>query len=293
MSIALSMRTARFLLIGVALLAASLLAVLPQVASAQPPPPAVFFGSVSAITVDGQPWDGTTIEIIDEDGNVIDTVNINGGSWTAEIANSVDSIRFRVGDAVSASFEIVPGSVSNIVLAIGVGGPGLRLEVGFNFLVWRGETVSVDDGLASFPNMSQLSAIFEFDAGTQTWSSFRPGLPPAVQGISELQAGGAYFFLVTGTMSWELPSGGDGSGTQTIVSGFTAIGWVGPGGSPEDVLDAVANAGAVAVFFRFNAATQSYESFRPGLPAAVQGIKTVRTFDVLFFSATSQTSITQ
>jgi len=118
-------------------------------------------------------------------------------------------------------------------------------------------------------------------------------LPAGVQGISELRAGGAYFFLVTVSMTWEMPTGGDGTGTQTIVAGFTAIGWVGPYGDAQDVLDAVANTGAVAVFFRFNASTQSYESFRPGLPPAVQGITTISQYDVFFFSASPSTSITQ
>ena len=291
MSTLLSARHAPQLLLVGALLAVALIVALPQIVSAQPPPPAVFFGSTADITVDGGVWDGSTIQIIDQDGDVIGQATINGGSWSAEIMPDVDSVRFRVGSAVSQSFAVVPGSVSNVVLTIGGGGgASVSLLGGFNFLVWRGATMLVSDGLASFPNMSNLSAIFEFSSGSQSWSSYRPGLPAGVQGISELRAGGAYFFLVTGGMTWEMPTGGDGTGTQTIVAGFTAIGWVGPDGDPQDVLDAV---GAVAVFFRFNASTQSYESFRPGLPAAVQGITTISQYDVFFFSASSSTSITQ
>lgn len=278
-----------------ALIAAAFLVALPAVVSAQPPPPHLFFGQVADITVNGAPWDGLLIEVVDEDGDVVATVSRDGDAWTAFVPADAGSVRFRRGDAVSQSFAISGGSLTQIALVLVDGGPGrtVALVSGFNFIVWTGATMSVDDALASFPNLSRLDAIFEFDSATQLWDSFRPGSPAFLQSIDQLVAGGGYFFSMTGSVSWQMPVDGVLGGTQTIAAGFTAIGWVGADGDPQDLLDAIANAGVVVVFFRFNAGTQGYDSFRPGSPAFLQSINDITQYDVFFIQASSATSITQ
>lgn len=281
--------------LATALLAAAILVALPAVVSAQPPPPHLFFGQVADVTINGAPWDGSLIEVIDEDGDVVATVNRDADSWTVFVPPAAGNVRFRLGDAISQSFAISGGSLTQIALVLVDGGPGrtVALVAGFNFVVWTGATMSVDDALATFPNVGRIDAIFEFNGATQAWDSFRPGSPAFLQSIDELVAGGAYFFSMTGSVTWQMPVEGVLGGTQTISVGFTAIGWVGPDGDPQDVLDAIANAGVVVVFFRFNAGTQGYDSFRPGSPAFLQSINDISQFDVFFIQASSGTSITQ
>ena len=287
-------------LLVVALLAATLLAVLPAVTSAQPLPPRQFWGSNDTVTIGGEPWDGSTIVVINEAGEVIATVERESTAWSVEISNDVVSFRFRASNGgVSEVYSPVRGDIrENFVLMIG-SPPGevptraVALEEDFNFVLWTGHTRSVVDALETFPATSQLSAIFEFDATSQTWRSYRPRRPAGLQGIAELRSGVAYFFLVENAASWEMPADGDLTGARSIAAGFTAIGWIGPDATPQDLLDAVADPDAVAAFFRFNASTQKYDSYRSGLPASFQGIRTIQPFDVLFISATSATTITQ
>ena len=290
-------------LLVVALLAATLLAVLPAVTSAQPAPPpgALFYGSNDSVTIGGQPWDGSTIEVINEAGEVVKLVEREGDSWHVWIPNDAVSFRFRASNGgVSEVYSPGPGAIrENFTLEIG-SPPGddttraVALAEDFNFIVWTGHTTAIDDALAGFPDMSQLTAIFEFDTGQQTWLAYRPSAPAHLNKIADLQTGTAYYLRVGSAMNWEMPVDGDLAGTRTIASGFSAIGWVGPDGTPQDVLDAIADPDAVTAFFRFNAATQRYESYRPRVPAIARGsIRAIQPFDVLFISATSATTITQ
>ena len=287
-------------LLVVALLAAMLFAVLPAVSSAQPLPPRQFWGSNDTVTIGGQPWDGSTIEVINEAGEVIATVERESTAWSVEISNDVVSFRFRASNGgVSEVYSPVRGDIrENFVLMIG-SPPGddptraVALEEDFNFIVWTGPTTAIGDALAGFPDLSELTAIFEFDASQQTWLSYRPGRPARFQGIAELRSGVPFFVLVKSGVNWEMPSGGDLTGTRAIADGFTAISWVGPDATPQEVLDAIADPDAVSGFFRFNPSTQSYDSYRPGRPAAFQDIRAIQPFDVLFISATSPTTITQ
>ena len=292
---------ARRPLLVVTLLAATLLAVLPAVASAQPGPPgALFYGSNDSVTIGGQPWDGSTIEVINEAGEVVKLVEREGDSWHVWIPDDASPVRFRANTGgVSEEFRFEPASVrADVVLDIG-NPPGddttraVALAEGFNFIVWTGHTTAIDDGLAGFPDLSELTAIFEFDTGQQTWLAYRPSAPAHLNKIADLQTGAAYYLRVGGAMTWDMPTTGDLAGTRTIASGFSAIGWLGPDATPQDVLDAIADPDAVTAFFRFNAATQRYESYRPELPARFQGIRTIQPFDVLFVQATSATTITQ
>ncbi len=291
---------ARRPMLAVALLAATLLALLPAVTSAQPPPPKLFYGANEGVTVGGQPWDGSLIEVINEDGDVVARVTREADGWHVEVSNDADAVRFRATNGgVSEVYRTGDSSVTQVPRLVIGSPPGddptraVALEEGFNFIVWTGHTTAIDDALGSFPNLSELTAIFEYDAGRQRWLPFRPGLPAIVNKIAELHAGTAYYLHVGSAMTWDMPTAGDLAGTRTIATGFTAIGWAGPDGTPQDVLDAIANPAAVTAFFRFNASTQKYESYRPGLPDFIQGIRSIQPFDVLFMSATSPTTITQ
>ena len=78
---------ARFALaLVVAVLAVAFLGLIaPRPSHSQAPgPPAVFFGNVAEIIVNGEPYDGvTSIEAIDENGGVIDTVDLtDDGRWS-------------------------------------------------------------------------------------------------------------------------------------------------------------------------------------------------------------------
>ena len=292
---------ARRPLLVVALLAATLFALLPAVASAQPQPPLLYWGSNDTVTIGGQPWDGSTIEVIDEAGDVVAVVQREADGWHVRIPNDVAAFRFRASNGgVSELYSPAQGvGRENVELTIG-SPPGaepvrqVSLLPGFNFVLWTGSAQPVVDALATFPDTSQLSAVFEFDAIQQKWLAYRPGRPAFLQKIAELRPGTAYFLLVGDAMTWNMPTTGDLAGARPIATGFTAVGWLGPDGTPQDVLDAIADPAAVTAFFRYNRATGKYDSYRPHLPPIARGsIRAIELFDVLFVQATSPTRITQ
>ncbi len=292
---------ARRPLLVVALLMAALLAALPAVASAQPLPPRLLWGNNDDVTVGGAPWDGSPIDLIDETGVVVATVDRDVESWSVRISNDVTAFRFRGSNGGVSQIYRIDKSVTQQIFMLVIGSPSgedpvrqVDLLARFNFVVWTGHTQPVADALETFPDTSQLSAIFEYQGGSRPWKSYRPGLPAIVQSIDELRSGVAYFLLLKSAVTWGMPSDGDLPGTRTIAAGFTTIGWVAPDATPEDVLDAIANPAAVTAFFRYNAATQSYESYRPHLPPIARGsIRAIAPFDVLFMHAASATTITQ
>jgi hypothetical protein len=283
------------LMFAATVLTVALLAVLPAAVSAQPPPPHLFAGQVADVTINGAPWDGSLIEIIDSNGVRVATVDRVDDGWSAFVPPTAGTVRFRLGDATSQAFTISPGHLTQIALTLVDGGAGraVALVSGFNFVVWTGVTMSVDDALATFPNIDQIAAVFEFDASTQAWRSVRPGAAAFLQGFTDMVAGRVYVFSMTGSVAWTMPTDGALGGTVTVATGFTTIGWIGPAGVPQDILDAAANAGAVVVIFRFNAGTQSYDSFRPGSPAFLQSIGSISQFDAFFAQASAGTTITQ
>ena len=292
---------ARRPLLVVALLAATLLALLPAVASAQPQPSALIIGTIDSVTIDGAPWDGSPIQVVNAADEVIATAVRDAGTWYVDVPNDAGPVRFRAANgSLSEEFSFEPSQVeTRFVLTIGSAPspPRSTREVallpGWNWVVWTGHTQAIGDALEAFPDVSQLTVIFEHNAGTQRWQSYRPGLPAIVNKIAELRSGVSYFLLVDGAMTWEMPVDGDLTGTRLIANGFSAIGWVGPDATPQEVLDAIANPAAVAGFFRFNTSTQMYDSYRPGVPAFVNKISSIQPFDVLFISATAPTTITQ
>ena len=267
----------------IVLLGVALLALLPAITSAQTTPPRhSFYGSVAEVTIDGVPWDGVSeIELIDQDGAVVDTVLVQGEIWVAAPPSSADTARFRQGAALSPTLVVQGGHVTPLVLTLVADGPGrtVTLVRGFNFITWTGATIAVEDALATLPTTDRVSAIFAFDAGAQGWDSFRPGAPAFVQGIAELRANGAYFFLMTGAVTWEMPVGAAPSGADNSA--------------PAAALDAVANAGAVGTIFVFRAGTQSYQVFRPAAPATLSDLTELDQYDVMFIQASAQTTITQ
>ena len=289
---------ARRPLLVVALLAATLFALLPAVASAQPQPPALIIGTIDSVTIDGAPWDDSLIQVINAADEVLATVVRDGDKWYVDVPNDAGPVRFRAANgSLSEEFEFEDSQVeTDFVLVIG-GAPRATRDVallpGWNWVVWTGHTQAIGAALEAFPDLSQLTVIFERPAETQRWQSYRPGLPAIVNRIAELRSGVSYFLRVDSAMTWEMPVDGDLTGTRLIANGFTAIGWVGPDGTPQDVLDAIANPAAIAAFFRWNAAIQDYESYRPGFPAFVNKISSIQPFDVLFTSATAPTTITQ
>lgn len=189
-------------LLATALLAGAFLVAVPALVSAQPPPPHLFFGQVADVTINGAAWDGSLIEVIDEDGDVVATVNRDGDAWTVFVPPDAGSVRFRLGDAISQSFAISGGSLTQVALVLVDGGPGrtVLLVAGFNFVVWTGATMSVDDALASVPNASRITAIFSYVGARQAWDTHRPGGQAFLQSIDSFgQFDVLFIFASAGT----------------------------------------------------------------------------------------------
>ena len=265
-------------LLVVALLTAALLAALPAVASAQNPdkPQRLYWGANDTVTVDGQPWDGSQIDVIDEDGNVVATLERESMSWSVEISNEVDSFRFRASNGSLSELYSPPEAavMENFVLTIG--GPErttreVALLTGWNWVVWTGHTQSIADALETFPDTSQLTAMFEFIPVGQKLGSYRPGLPAVAAG--HRRTAGRRRLLPPRRQCADLGDAhrrrSDRHTGRSRRASRRSAGW-GPTRRRRRCWTRSPTRAPLRAFFRFNAALQTYESYRFGVPAFAQ-----------------------
>ncbi len=127
-------------------------------------------------------------------------------------------------------------------------------------------TIPIADFTASIAG--QFDAIYAWDAETQSYLSFRPGAPSALNSLQELRPGDAIFINITDPEGAKLVQGRALTAARDLplVAGFNFEIWTGPDLTP--IADAIAGLGdALLAVFMWDAATQSYQTFRTAGPA--------------------------
>lgn len=152
------------------------------------------------------------------------------------------------------------------------------LQPGFNLVGWTGsESIAAADAAAAIPG---ATAIFDFDAATQQFRSYRPGALAILNTLVEIMPGSAVWVQTDGFSEWTQPATTE-STTITFQPGFNLVVWGGASGTAvEEALGEVTV--AVAAVYRYEAATGEFQSYGPGRPAFLNDLATLNYGDGLY-----------
>ena len=146
------------------------------------------------------------------------------------------------------------------------------LRPGLNLVGWTGDT-AVPDATASIAGL--FSQILGWDAATQAYVSYIPGLPAAVQGVTDLNTGDAFWIVMDQAATWEQPVF-SGPRAVSLLAGLNLAMWTGPAMAIEDALAGLDAADAV---FRWNGV--GYDTWRRGAPVG-NTLETLANGDAFF-----------
>ncbi|MEE9277852.1 MAG: M23 family metallopeptidase [Dehalococcoidia bacterium] len=143
-----------------------------------------------------------------------------------------------------------------------------HLAPGWNLVGWTGDT-AVEDATA--PIRDQISAVFSFDAPSQSFRLYSPALPSSLNALQALEFGDGLWVFVTD------PAGAQWPRPSVIVErnvvlhpGFNLVTWTAP---LRGVETATANLSSVLVSLHaFDADQQSFQTYRPSGPAFLNGL---------------------
>lgn len=258
---------------------------------APPVPPHVFFGSPSAIVVDGEPYnDVDVIEAVNANSSVVAVAYMNAGFWFMNVPAATGDVRFRVGTATSDIFTVTAGALtSDVVLTLestgqSAAGAPVALFQGTNTITYTGAAgappQAIQDVLA---NPAALDAVYAWDAASQSWRSWRPGVASFLNTLTTLAQNTPLVVMLNSATVYEASVLGHDAGAWALAPGITVIAFLGADGT--SVADAGAfaiSSNSIATIYRFDALTQTYEIYRAAGPAFANTLATLNRFDVLF-----------
>ncbi|MEE9278186.1 MAG: right-handed parallel beta-helix repeat-containing protein [Dehalococcoidia bacterium] len=137
------------------------------------------------------------------------------------------------------------------------------LSAGFTPAGWFGPATLTPEAFA--PVGARLQAAFRFEATTQTWSVYRPGLP-FLSDLAALQPGDALWLLLDagGPVIWTQPAAEPEARAVTLQRGLNFVTWTGPPAAAAAALVALGE--SVEIVFRWNAAAGQFDIVLPALP---------------------------
>ena len=133
----------------------------------------------------------------------------------------------------------------------------VSLVPGLNLVGWTGDT-AISDATASIAGL--FSQILGWDAAAQAYVSYIPGLPAAVQGLTDLSTGDAFWIVMDQAATWEQPIFSDAR-SVALLAGLNLAMWTGPA---MDIEAALAGLDAADAVFRWNGVC--YDTWRRGAP---------------------------
>lgn len=270
----------------VTVLAAALFALLPALSSAQFPPDVhIFFGDLATVTVDGQAISpDAAIEAIDENGLVVATAIITNGRWSVQVDAAVGAIRFRVGTDVSDLFLVISGEVTEVP-ALPLGAAPLpttrsvQLRRGFNLVGWTGPATPIGDALAGVTGT--VTSVFAWDANEQTFLQYRPGVPAALNMLTQLETGAGVWVLMEGAGSWTMADLREAR-SLFVDQNFNLVAWTGPDHTPiADAFDEVIVDDLVAVY-AWDAQAGRFRSYGPARLALLNDLTELNHGDAVW-----------
>ena len=146
----------------------------------------------------------------------------------------------------------------------------LPLHADWNVVAWDGaDGADIAAALGDIPG--QVDVIYQWVAETQTWRSYRPGVPPARNAFDTFTRGATYWIRAADAVEWTIVAGPiepPATAPIRLHSRWTEVVWPGADGAPiSDALGAAA--GQLEVVYHWDAETQTWGSYRPGAPSFV------------------------
>ena len=196
-------------------------------------------------------------------------------TWVGE-----ETLRFAVAalgedpapadDTADVDFAIVPFTEREVALPV----------TGWILLGWPGtQPIPPADAFSGIGD--DLSIALTWDAAGQRFRSYGPGLPAVLNTLQALRPNDGFWLYMDGTPGQArslLVRVVDAARSVALSEGFNLVLWGGPDEMP--VAEAVASLGdAVRSVQTWDVATQSFRTFRPTVPAAVNSARVLRHGD--------------
>ena len=158
----------------------------------------------------------------------------------------------------------------------------IALAAGTSLVPYLGPTLDVEAALTNIA--TDLSAVWEFESGVETWSLWSPALPDALQGFADLIFGRAYFVTISQAATWEFAAGDlpPAPASANLAAGGNAIVHFGDAQSIDDAL----NADAV-----WSLTSDVWTSYVSGLPSALQSFTTLEPESAYFIFVPSDAEL--
>ena len=195
---------------------------------------------------------------------------------------------FTVGEADEGWVEIVVSVQAFGDFALVTATPRLQtiaLHAGWTVVVWDGaDGASIPDALAGLGASAggsdvsaQVGVIYQWVAETQTWRSHRPGAPPIVIAFDTFTRGASYWIRSSEAVEWTVVGGPlepPAAEPTRLHPRWTEVVWRGADGAGIAEAFGADVFPQVEVIYRWLAETQTWGSFRPGVPAFLNAFDT-------------------
>ncbi len=149
---------------------------------------------------------------------------------------------------------------------------------GLNPVGWFSESVSASEAFA--PLGKRLVAAWRFQANTQTWESFRPGLP-IISDLGQLHPGDALWVELSEgkRFVWSQPDFSIGERFVNLSNGLNLVTWTGPALAVDKAIEPLES--TVDAVFRWNRGIRRFELIMPLLPFMKESAE-LKSSDVLW-----------
>ncbi len=134
---------------------------------------------------------------------------------------------------------------------------------------------------------SGVESVSRFNPQTQLYDSYIVGAPPLVNSLRTLTQGDAIFVNAYSGHDWtetDIVPPPRGRRTVTLVPGLNAFGFA--GADDTDPASLIAGAAGVVSIARYDATTQSWQTYVPGAPAFANTLTAVNRLDALYLRLT-------
>ena len=207
------------------------------------------------------------------DGQILETLPFSGAyalegvDLTATTAaNAYRGQLFTSSNgAPNTAMEVPPPAVEEDPPA--VASTTVTLEQGWNLIGLR-QTWLLEELAPSLP--PGIGGLFGFDAPTQSFLTWAPGLPPSLNTLAVVSSTAALFVLFDGPPATILDLPPPVAEPITLTTGFNLVTWTGPLLTVDQAIAGLDD--ALVGLHAFDAPQQAYRSYRTALPGPLNDL---------------------
>lgn len=172
---------------------------------------------------------------------------------------AIDNIAMAIDDEVTIEVLSLQAAGAEVTLF-----DTMPLVAGWNLVAWTG---NADVAAATAGIAEDFDVLFVWDADAQTYLTFAPALPAALNTLDALAFGDGVWIHVTNPAgaAWEVPAFASAR-SLSLRPGFNLVGWTGPDGTA--VAEAASGlGGSLTALYTWDAEAQEFRTYRPDGPA--------------------------